>query len=193
MTRTHIAIIFTSIIILLPIVFLIWDENVDPPFISNSIYDLLIYKLIPVLAGFISISLFFLSYRKYKSCSRYQETMKSKFAEEGKIRSALGIIFLPVLVYGWIWAAIGAPIKLWAYYSVNEYWSQEYRLSRVKGCGSDYENGCARLTLVNLGTNQTHSIRWYIDKSSLMKLEKKQINVIGEKGYFGYIVNGLEW
>ncbi|MGO2277084.1 hypothetical protein [Pseudoalteromonas nigrifaciens] len=193
MNRTHLALVFTLGIFLLPIIFLIWDENVDPPFISNSIYDFLIYKLIPVLAGLFSIILFAFSYRKYKSCSHYQQTLKYQFEEQGKLRSTLGMIFLPVLVYGWIWAAIGAPIKLWAYYSVNEYWSQEYHLSEVESCGSDYEYECTRLTLLDLETNKKHSVRWYYDKSSLMKVKKTQINIIGEQGYFGYIINGLEW
>lgn len=193
MNRTHLALIFTLGIFFLPIIFLIWDENVDPPFISNSLYDFLIYKVIPVLAGIFSLILFVLSYRKYKSCSDYQERMKDQLSEQGKLRSTLGIIFLPVLIYGWIWAAIGAPIKLWAYYAVNEPWSHEYHLSKVDSCSSDYEYECTRLTLLDLETNKKHSVRWYYDKSSLMKASNKNLNVIGEQGYFGYIINGLEW
>lgn len=193
MNRTHLSLVFMLGMFLLPIIFLIMNENIDPPFISNSIYDFLIYKLIPVLSGLFSIILFSFSYRKYKSCSHYQKKMKYQFADEGKFRSILIVIFFPFFIYGWVWAGIGVPIKLWAYYSENKYWSQEYYLSEVNSCGSDYEYECSRLTFLDLETNKKHSLRWYYDKSSLMKLKNTQINVIGEQGYFGYIINSLEW
>lgn len=119
--------------------------------------------------------------------------MKDLFSQQGKLRSILGMFFLPVLVYGWIWAAIGAPIKLWAYYNINEHWSHEYHMSRVESCGRDYEYKCARLTLIDLEKNKKHSVRWYYNKSLLMKSNNKNINIIGEQSYFGYIINEMQW
>ncbi len=66
----------------------------------------------------------------------------------------------------------------------------------IPWCGvqeDDYEHECTRLTFLDLESNNKHSVRWYYDKSSLMKVRNKNINVIGEQGYFGYIINGLEW
>ena len=58
MNRTY---IFASILLgifLLPVIFIIWDDNIDPPFISNSVYDFLVLKVIPVIAGVVSIVFF---------------------------------------------------------------------------------------------------------------------------------------
>ena len=193
MNRTY---IFSSIflgIFLLPIIFLIWDDSIDPPFISNSAYDFLALKVIPIIAGVISIIIFSFCYKKYKNCNHYQQTIKRQFTKHGKFRTMICYIFAPLYVYGWIWAGIGVPIKLWSFYSVNNYWSHEYQLVKVKNCGSDYEYECTRLTLLDLKTHKKNSVRWYSDKSELMKQENKKITVIGEKGAFGYIINGLEW
>lgn len=173
--------------------FVIWGDNVDPPFISNSKYDFLILKLIPVLAGLLSAIVVIFYYKKYKNCSNTQQRMKSQFSEQGKIRSAMGIIFLPIFAYVWLWSAIVPPIKLWAFYTANDRWSQEYLLSKVNNCGNDYETGCTRLTFLDLKTDKKHSVRWYVDKTALVSLENKKINIIGEKGTFGFILNGIEW
>ena len=193
MNRTY---IFASILLgifLLPVIFIIWDDNIDPPFISNSVYDFLVLKVIPVIAGVVSIVFFVVCYKKYNSCNHYKQTIKSRFAEHGELRTIMCFIFAPIFVYLWIFAGIGIPIKLWAFYSVNDYWSHEYQLVKVKNCGSDYEYECTRLTLLDLKTHKKNSVRWYSDKSELMKQENKKITVIGEKGAFGYIINGLEW
>jgi len=191
--KNNTVIVVIGIVLLVPIFLGIWFDYVDPPFISNSAYDFLIIKLLPALAGLTSLWYFIASYKKYHRCDDYKRTMKNKFAEQGKFRSIVGIIVFPLIMYGFMWVTFMTPIQLGTYYWGNTAWSQTYALESIKPCNSDYGRECTRIRLVDITTGKKHSIRWYDDKKELLKIQEKNIKLIGQQGYFGYIVNGLEW
>jgi len=113
--------------------------------------------------------------------------------EQGKVKATLAILFSPILLYFVVWGIIGAPIKLWAFYTTGETWSKEYQLIEVDSCSSDYEFECSRLIFNDIQTDEIYKIRWYDDKNSITKLNNIKVNLVGTQGPFGAIVNGIEW
>jgi len=133
------------------------------------------------------------SYSKFGGNNRVRTILKNHFSKQGKKRLTLELIFLPVFVYGWIFTLVSIPIQLWAFYSLNPSWSNNYQLVKVKGCGYEYEKECIRLTLLELDTNNKHTFRRYSDSKQLTNLDNEIVTIIGEEGYFGYIVNTIKW
>ena len=178
-----------------PILLLVWWDKVDPPFISNNTYNFLLTKLSPFVAIVLcTIFYFFMySYSKFGGNNRVRAILKNHFSKQGKKRLTLELIFLPVFVYGWIFTLVFIPIQLWAFYSLNPSWSNNYQLVKVKGCGYEYEKECIRLTLLELDTNNKHTFRWYSDSKQLTNLDNEIVTIIGEEGYFGYMVNTIKW
>ena len=92
-----------------------------------------------------------------------------------------------------LWSLSIVPIKYMAVHRLGEIWSKEYLLTSIGVCCSDYGNQCIKLNLLDLSTKKNYSIRWYLDTKELQTLKNKKINLVGEKSYFGYLVNEIQW
>jgi hypothetical protein len=178
-----------------PVILLVWWDKVDPPFISNHTYSFFLTKFFPVVAIVLCIILYFFlySYSKSGRNNKIRGIFKSHFSKQSKKRLALEFVSLPLFVYGWIFTLVFLPIQLWSFYSINPSWSQDFQLIKVNSCGYDYEKECIRLTLLELNTKNTHSFRWYSNSNQLATLDNEIVTIIGEEGYFGYIVDTIKW
>ncbi|WP_338366402.1 hypothetical protein [uncultured Pseudoalteromonas sp.] len=85
------------------------------------------------------------------------------------------------------------PILYYAENDLGETWSKEYLLTDVSACIIDNEQQCIRLNLVDLSSGEDRSFRWYLDTHELQNIRNERINLVGEKSYFGYIVNEIQW
>ncbi|MBE0384687.1 hypothetical protein [Pseudoalteromonas carrageenovora] len=102
-------------------------------------------------------------------------------------------MFIPFLVYLWLWAAFCISVKLWTYYYSDNSWQQEYQLLAVEACPSDYEYNCAKLVVLDLQTYRKRSFRWYLDKPALKRLKNEKINIVGVKSPLGSVVHQIQW
>jgi hypothetical protein len=164
--------------------------RVDPPFLPNDKYDFVIKLFSPILAIISGILFYVYSHKKYKKASPYPLTMNAIAAKKERVINSIAITIGSCL---YLIPLFITSINLWAFYVSNEPWEKRYQLVKVHGCGIDYEAECSRLELLDLQRQKRHYIRWYLDKSSLMTLDNKTIMVVGERSYFGFIVNGLKW
>ncbi|HEA18518.1 hypothetical protein LCGC14_2792470 [marine sediment metagenome] len=186
--------LFWMILILLltcfmPCGFIIWHESVDPAFIPNANYNFILKWVLPTLTV-LTIGYLF---SRYKNFAQVKESLDEHFIYEGRLVKYFTLLFTPVFIYFYFWTFINIPIQLWAQYRLAEYWSQEYLLVEATTCSSDYESHCVELTFADLANEETHSIRWYLDKAELLTLKDKKVNLVGEQSYFGYIINEIQW
>ncbi|MBB1334624.1 MULTISPECIES: hypothetical protein [unclassified Pseudoalteromonas] len=186
--------LFWIILILLitcfmPCGFFIWYESVDPAFIPNANYNFILRWVLP------SLTVLTIGYllSQYKNFAQVKESLDEHFIAEGRLVKYFTLLFSPVFIYFYFWTFINIPIQLWANYQLAEYWSQEYLLVEATTCSSDYEPHCVELKFSDLASEETHSIRWYLDKAELLTLKNKRVNLVGEKSYFGYIINTIQW
>ncbi|MCP4057451.1 hypothetical protein [Pseudoalteromonas agarivorans] len=186
-------IIITASLLFPPLFFIAWDENLDPPFIANTAYDFLTHKLFPVLSVVLSFAAGMYGYKKYNACITFKSNFKDYLEDDGKLRGWLGILFIPVLVYLWLWASFCISVKLWTYYYSDNSWQQEYQLLAVEACPSDYEYSCAKLVVLDLQTYRKRSFRWYLDKPALKRLKNEKINIVGVKSPLGNVVHQIQW
>ncbi|MBB1470209.1 hypothetical protein H5232_17425 [Pseudoalteromonas sp. SG41-5] len=186
--------LFWIILILLITCFLslglfIWYVSFVPAFISNANFNFILKWVLPSLTV-LTIGYFF---SQYKNFAQVKESLDKHFIAEGRLVKYFTLLFSPVFIYFYFWTFINIPIQLWANYQLAEYWSQEYLLVEATTCSSDYEPHCVELKFSDLASEETHSIRWYLDKAELLTLKNKRVNLVGEKSYFGYIINTIQW
>ncbi|WMS92694.1 hypothetical protein [Pseudoalteromonas sp. HL-AS1] len=189
--------LFNSALLLLvtapPLVLLAWDEQADPAFIPNGIYNTLTFTLFPITAIVLSIVLLRHLYNKYNNNFEFKHTVKNYIAEHGKFRSAFIPLFLPILIYLWLWTSVCISVKLWANKHSNNIWQQEHQLLEVGSCPTDYEYSCATLTVLSLQNYRKYTFRWYLDKNKLVTLQNNNINLVGVTSPFGNIVQEIQW
>ena len=188
-TRGYLFLIIGLLLMFLPIIFYGWFESIDPAFIPNAYYNFLKSRILIALT-ILAVIIFFV---RYKTNKKVRESLKYQFSEEGKLITCFTFLFTPILIYFYFWALSAVPIQLWAHYHFGEPWSQEYLLIKTDTCSSDYEPQCVKLTFSDLVTHEEHSIRWYLNKNELLTLKNKSVNLVGEKSYFGYIINEIQW
>ncbi|WP_338364540.1 hypothetical protein [uncultured Pseudoalteromonas sp.] len=68
--------IITTSLVFPPILFIAWDENLDPPFIANAVYDFLTHTLLPALSVVLSIAAGMYGYKKYNECRTFKANFK---------------------------------------------------------------------------------------------------------------------
>lgn len=191
MTKKRVILIILAFIVMMiaPVGLYEWYSSIDPSFIPNRFYDFLSHWIL----SFITISLVCAFLFHLIKTPNAREEFNTHFDQEGVILKYLSIIMIPILLYAYLWAVICAPIQLWAHYHLGDYWSEEYTLVESEACYSDYEPNCVRLLFEDTSTNKQHTIRWYLDKHKLLKLKNTKVNLVGEKSYFGYLVNEIQW
>ncbi|GAA66469.1 hypothetical protein [Pseudoalteromonas sp. BSi20429] len=189
--------LFNSALLLLatapPLVLLAWDEQADPAFIPNGIYNTLTFTLFPIMTIVLSVALFKHLYRKYNNNFEFKHTVKDYIVEHGKFRSVFIPIGLPILIYLWLWTSVCISVKLLANKYGDNIWHQEYQLLEVGTCPTDYEYSCAKLTVLDLKSYKKHTFRWYLDKGRLVGLQNNNVNLVGVKSPLGKIVQEIQW
>ena len=176
-----------------PLTLLAWDEQADPAFIPSGMYDTLTFTLFPIMTIVLSVVLFRHLYKKYNSNFEFKHTVKDYIDVHGKFRSAFIPLFLPILIYLWLWTSVCISAKLLANKYSDNIWQQEYQLLEVGTCPTDYEYSCSKLTVLDLKSYRKHSFRWYLDKSKLVSLQNNNINLVGVKSPLGNIVQEIQW
>ena len=162
-----------------------WDEFYDPAFIPNARFAFIEFKLLPIL----TVLIIYILLKKYRN----NNDVKSQFFTGSKLVKGFLFLMYPCLIYMSLWSLSIVPIKYMAVHRLGEIWSKEYLLTSIGVCCSDYGNQCIKLNLLDLSTKKNYSIRWYLDTKELQTLKNKKINLVGEKSYFGYLVNEIQW
>lgn len=188
-----IAAIVSLLSVCLLVIFAIWDDSVDPPFISNARYDFLVFKLIPILSVLIGIVIIVCWVKKYKTDADFKRRINDHIEDEGKFKSIAAALFSPLIIYSLLWIMFSVPIKMVTYYWSAPGWTHTYILKDVERCGSDYGSDCSRLTFTELDHTQSQFIHWYEDRNRLQSLHQKKVYLLGQQSYFGFVVNEIQW
>ncbi|WP_024611549.1 hypothetical protein [Pseudoalteromonas sp. TB64] len=180
--------IIALLLFLLPATFYGWHESEDPAFIPNQHYNFIDSWVLT----FLTLLALFILFKNYKHNHGVREWLKEYFDLGNWLGNAFILLIAPIFIYLYLSSLILLPIKLWTHYHLGEQWSQEYVLVEVNECTKDYYE-CVNLTFSDLSTHNEYSIKWFLDNDELLKLKNKKVNLIGEEGYFGYIVNAIQW
>lgn len=166
-----------------------WYEFNDPAFIDNERLHFIELIVLPILTMAVIYTLF----KKYRCDDNFNYLMTNHFFKGSRLVKGFLIVMYPCLLYVALWSLSVVPILYYAENNLGEPWSKEYLLTDVSACIINNEQQCIRLNLVDLSSGEERSFRWYIDTHELQSIRKKRINLVGEKSYFGYIVNEIQW
>ena len=172
---------------------LAWDEQADPAFIPNDIYNTLTFTLFPIMTIVLSIILFWYLYNKYNNNFKFKQKIKDYIFTYGKLRCVFAPIGLIILIYLWLWTSVCISVKLLASKYSDNVWRQEYLLLKVGSCPTDYEYSCSTLTVVSLHNYKKYTFRWYLDKRKLPALQNNNISLVGVTSPLGNIVQEIQW
>jgi len=175
---------------------LIAIDEIDPPFIPNSLYSILIYQL----GSFISLAtpVFFIlkGFRRYKIDHLYRGSIQiqfDNFTSRGKCKFFFTLLFSPFLIGLLFWSFFVPAIELSGYYFYTQSWSKEYHLVEVKKCGNDYGRYCSSIEIRDLTSSSNSSFRWYEDRDILTQLKDQRVTIRGYQGLFGSTVEVIQW
>ncbi len=166
-----------------------WYELNDPAFIANERLHFIELIVLPILTMAVIYTLF----KKYRCDSNFHYLMTNHFFKGSKLVKGFLIVMYPCFIYTALWNLSVVPILYYAENDLGETWSKEYLLTDVSACIIDNEQQCIRLNLVDLSSGEDRSFRWYLDTHELQNIRNERINLVGEKSYFGYIVNEIQW
>lgn len=166
-----------------------WYEFNDPAFIDNERLHFIELIVLPILTMAVIYTLF----KKYRCDDNFNYLMTNHFFKGSRLVKGFLIVMYPCLLYVALWNLSVVPILYYAENNLGEPWSKEYLLTDVSACIINNEQQCIRLNLVDLSSGEERSFRWYLDTHDLQSIRKKRINLVGEKSYFGYIVNEIQW
>lgn len=166
-----------------------WYELNDPAFIANERLHFIELIVLPILTMAVIYTLF----KKYRCDSNFYYLMTNHFFKGSKLVKGFLIVMYPCFIYTALWNLSVVPILYYAENDLGETWSKEYLLTDVSACIIDNEQQCIRLNLVDLSSGEDRSFRWYLDTHELQNIRNERINLVGEKSYFGYIVNEIQW
>ncbi|TMO74475.1 hypothetical protein CWC17_08500 [Pseudoalteromonas sp. S3785] len=180
-----IACVLTSYLALL----ITWYEFNDPSFIANKKLHIIEMIVLPIL----SMAVIYTLFKKYRCDDNFNYLMTNHFFKGSRLVKGFLIVMYPCLLYVALWKLSVVPILYYAENNLGEPWSKEYLLTDVSACTINDEQQCIRLNLVDLSSGEERSFRWYLDTHELQNIRNKRINLVGEKSYFGYIVNEIQW
>ncbi|KPZ61858.1 MULTISPECIES: hypothetical protein [Pseudoalteromonas] len=180
-----IACVLTSYLALL----ITWYEFNDPSFIANKKLHIIEVIVLPIL----SMAVIYTLFKKYGCDDNFNYLMTNHFFKGSKLVKGFLIVMYPCLIYTALWNLSVVPILYYAENNLGEPCSKEYLLTDVSACTINDEQQCIRLNLIDLSSGEERSFRWYLDTHKLQKIRNKRINLVGEKSYFGYIVNEIQW
>jgi hypothetical protein len=166
-----------------------WYEFNDPAFIDNERLHFIELIALPI----ITMAVIYILLRKFRHDSNFNYLMTNHFFKGSKLVKGFLIVMYPCLLYVALWNLSVVPILYYAENNLGEPWSKEYLLTDVSACTINDEQQCIRLNLVDLSSGEKRSFRWYLDIHKLQNIRNERINLVGEKSYFGYIVNEIQW
>jgi len=166
-----------------------WYEFNDPAFIANERLHFIELAVLPILTMAVIYTLF----KKYRCDHNFNYLITRHFIKGSRLVKGFLIIMYPCLIYMALWKFSVVPIMYYAENNLGELWSEEYFLTDVTTCIINDQQQCITLNIADLSTGEEHSFRWYLDTDELQTLKNKNINLVGEKSYFGNLVNEIQW
>ncbi len=197
MKRHEIIIVFCYFILLYVVLIpFFWNESVDPAFIENEMYGLVVYKILPLLFVCFVGYLAYLYPRSEKIQDMVGRIMQGTSLKE-KIKNISSIIVSLFGVYLFIAGLFTFLSEMKIYYFGGTLVSHEYKLISYSECGVDYGPNCLSLRLFDEYRNNEETIYWYEDKAKIKKLysghPNKYIRFSGYASSVGYILTDIEW
>lgn len=173
--------------------FIYWLDFVDPPFISNPVYDFFIWQFVPVPTLVLTLWAYWYCYKRFKVGKSFGREINYEMEEDSKLVNCFKIVFIPVFIYTYFWSLICIPIQLWSFNAESHPWSREFILSDVYSCDYDYGDECIKLKLEDITMTKYHELRWYEDKTQLEQLKGNLLTLTGKQNHFGAIVDTISW
>lgn len=171
-------------------------DVVDPAFIPNQLYRVIIYRFGTVFSLLLTVYLIFSAIKRYKTDPSYRSTVQYQFHDfnfKGKCKLAFSLLFSPLLIGMMLWILSVPAIELYGHYYYAKPWSDDYYVVKVESCGSDYEADCSKVKLLDVSNKHRFSFRWYEDRTALAQLKTQRITLRGYEGLFGRTVEEIRW